>query len=135
MIPGEVPTVVGAMIPGEVQIMRGGWAEPHNLRDAQGSQIDLRTQRICGARELDEHDASSPIKRASMARLLSGSIFIENSFGYRGFGWVAIGAFRGGDIQTVAASTLVSAFIVMIANLVVDMLYGVLDPRVRLGNR
>jgi ABC-type dipeptide/oligopeptide/nickel transport system permease component len=68
----------------------------------------------------------------STARLLSGSIFIENSFGYRGFGWVAIGAFRGGDIQTVAASTLVSAFIVMIANLIVDMLYGVLDPRVRL---
>jgi peptide/nickel transport system permease protein len=67
----------------------------------------------------------------STARLLSGSIFVESAFGFRGFGWVAVGAFRGGDIQTVAATTLVSAFIVMLANLVVDMVYSLLDPRVR----
>jgi peptide/nickel transport system permease protein len=66
------------------------------------------------------------------AHLLSGSIFVESAFGYRGFGQVAIEAFRGGDIQTVAAVTLVSAIIVMLANLVVDLLYGVIDPRVRL---
>ena len=71
----------------------------------------------------------------STARLLSGSIFVEEAFGYRGFGFVAITAFRGGDVQTVAATTLVSAIIVMAANLVVDLLYGVLDPRVRLGGR
>ena len=68
----------------------------------------------------------------STAHLLSGSIFVESAFGFRGFGWVAIGAFRGGDIQTVAATTLVSASIVMLANLIVDFVYGVLDPRVRL---
>jgi ABC-type dipeptide/oligopeptide/nickel transport system permease component len=71
----------------------------------------------------------------STARLLSGSIFVESAFGYRGFGWVAIGAFRGGDIQTVAATTLVSALIVMLANLVVDLVYSVLDPRVRFGRK
>jgi ABC-type dipeptide/oligopeptide/nickel transport system permease component len=71
----------------------------------------------------------------STARLLSGSIFVESAFGFRGFGWVAVGAFRGGDIQTVAATTLVSALIVMMANLVVDMIYSLLDPRVRFGRR
>lgn len=71
----------------------------------------------------------------SAARLLGGSIFVEVAFGYRGFGWVAVGAFRGGDVQTVAATTLVSATIVMVANLVVDFFYGLLDPRVRLGRR
>jgi peptide/nickel transport system permease protein len=59
---------------------------------------------------------------------------VESAFGYRGFGWVAFNAFRGGDIQTVAATTLVSALIVMFGNLIVDLLYGALDPRVRLGS-
>ena len=69
----------------------------------------------------------------STARLLSGSIFVESAFGFRGFGWVAVGAFRGGDVQTVAATTLVSASIVMLANLIVDFVYGFLDPRARLS--
>lgn len=65
------------------------------------------------------------------ARLVSGSIFVEIVFGICGFGDMVVSAFTGGDIQTVAATTLVSALIVMIiANLIVDLLYGVLDPRV-----
>jgi peptide/nickel transport system permease protein len=69
----------------------------------------------------------------STARVLSGSIFIEIVFNLRGFGDMAVRAFQGGDIQTTAATTLVSAMIVMVANLVVDFMYGVLDPRVRVG--
>ena len=45
-----------------------------------------------------------------------------------------IQAFQGGDVQTVAATTLITALIVMSVNLIVDLLYGVLDPRVRLGD-
>jgi len=66
------------------------------------------------------------------ARLLSGSIFIETVFSIQGLGSVAVTAFQAGDIQTVAATTLVSAMIVMAANILVDLLYGILDPRVRL---
>lgn len=66
------------------------------------------------------------------ARLLSGSIFIETVFSIQGLGSVAVTAFQAGDIQTVAATTLVSAMIVMAANIVVDLCYGMLDPRVRL---
>jgi ABC-type dipeptide/oligopeptide/nickel transport system permease component len=68
----------------------------------------------------------------TIGRLLSGSIFIETVFGIQGIGSVAVLAFQSGDIQTVAATTLVTASLVMASNLVVDMLYGVLDPRVRL---
>ena len=67
------------------------------------------------------------------ARMLAGSIFIETVFSIDGFGSVAVRAFQGGDIQTVAATTLVSGMIVMIMNLFVDLLYGVLDPRIRLN--
>jgi peptide/nickel transport system permease protein len=66
------------------------------------------------------------------ARLLAGSIFVETVFGIRGFGHIAVTAFQGGDVQTVAATTLITALIVMVVNLIVDLLYGVLDPRVRL---
>lgn len=69
----------------------------------------------------------------STARMLAGSIFIETVFAIDGFGSVAVRAFQGGDIQTVAATTLVSALIVMTMNLIVDLLYGVLDPRVRVN--
>ncbi len=67
------------------------------------------------------------------ARMLAGSIFIETVFSIDGFGSVAVRAFQGGDIQTVAATTLVSGMIVMVMNLFVDLLYGVLDPRIRLN--
>jgi len=66
------------------------------------------------------------------ARMLSGSIFIETVFAINGFGGIAVQAFQGGDIQTVAATTLVSGAIVMLMNLLVDILYGALDPRVRI---
>lgn len=68
------------------------------------------------------------------ARLLSGVIFIEVVFGLRGFGQVAIQAFQGGDVQTVAATTFITAMIVVLVNLIVDLLYGVLDPRVHLAD-
>ncbi|MAS36344.1 MAG: hypothetical protein CL610_20230 [Anaerolineaceae bacterium] len=69
----------------------------------------------------------------SVGRLLSGSIFVEIVFGLPGFGSVAVTAFQGGDIQTVAATTLVSMIIIILVNLVVDLMYGLLDPRVRLA--
>ena len=64
--------------------------------------------------------------------LLSGSIFIETVFGINGFGYVAVTAFQGGDVKTVAATTLVSAILIMVMNLFVDLIYGILDPRVRI---
>ncbi|WP_421725045.1 ABC transporter permease [Bauldia sp.] len=64
--------------------------------------------------------------------LLSGTIFIETVFGIKGFGFVSVTAFRSGDINTVAAATLVSGMITAIVNLVTDLCYGVLDPRVRI---
>jgi ABC-type dipeptide/oligopeptide/nickel transport system permease component len=67
------------------------------------------------------------------AHVLSGSIFIETIFNIRGFGFMAVSAFRAGDIQTVAATTMVTGAIIILMNLLVDLTYGLLDPRVRLG--
>jgi len=65
--------------------------------------------------------------------LISGSIFVERIFNIRGFGYLAFDAIQGGDVQASTGVLIVSALIVMACNLVVDVSYGLLDPRVRLG--
>ena len=65
--------------------------------------------------------------------LISGSIFVERIFNIHGFGYLASDAIRGGDVQASTGVLIVSALIIMTSNLVVDMSYGALDPRVRLG--
>ena len=66
--------------------------------------------------------------------LISGSIFIERIFNIRGFGYLASDAIRGGDVQASTGVLIVSALIIMTSNLVVDLSYGALDPRVRLAD-
>ena len=65
--------------------------------------------------------------------LLSGTIFVETVFGIKGFGHVTVTAFQSGDVNTVAAATLVSGLIAALVNLGTDVLYGVLDPRVKVN--
>lgn len=67
--------------------------------------------------------------------LLAGSIFVETFFGIRGFGNITVTAFRSGDVRTAAATTFVSAVMIVFVNLGVDLLYSVLDPRVRYSQR
>ncbi len=68
-----------------------------------------------------------------VAGLLGGVVFTETIFNYPGIGSAAAQAAAQLDVVTVLAFTLLTAFILIVANLVVDVLYGFLDPRVRLG--
>jgi peptide/nickel transport system permease protein len=65
--------------------------------------------------------------------LLGGAVVTEKIFGFHGIGFDAIAAIGNSDIPVVMGVTLFAAFFIVIANLVVDLLYGVLDPRVRVG--
>jgi len=65
------------------------------------------------------------------AFLLSGTVFTEKIFDIDGVGNLAITAIPN-DFPVIAATVLVAAVLIVIANLVVDILYSVLDPRVRL---
>lgn len=62
--------------------------------------------------------------------LLSGTIVIEDIFGYPGIGDFAFTAITQYDVAGTVAIVIVFAIAVVIANLVADILYGVLDPRV-----
>jgi peptide/nickel transport system permease protein len=68
-----------------------------------------------------------------VAGLVSGSVIIEVVFNLNGVGQWAVQAVASDDIPSVLAVTLLGAFVVIVANLVVDILYAYLDPRIHYG--
>ncbi len=68
-----------------------------------------------------------------LAGLLGGTVIVEQVFNLQGLGQFAIESVFDGDLPSVLAVTLLVAIGVTLANLVVDLLYVVLDPRVRLN--
>jgi len=67
------------------------------------------------------------------ASILTGSVVIETVYSWPGMGWVAIEAIRGRDFPVVQAVIIAYAVIYMVSNLVVDLLYVIVDPRIRHG--
>ena len=68
---------------------------------------------------------------ASIAELFGGSVLVEQVFTYPGLGGAAVTAGLGGDVALLAAIALASAALVFAGNLTANILYGVIDPRIR----
>ena len=66
-----------------------------------------------------------------LAQLIAGSIIIENVFSLRGVGRLAFQAIAARDLPLVQGSVVVIAFLIAGVNFAVDLLYGLLDPRIR----
>ncbi len=67
------------------------------------------------------------------AELLAGAFFVEYIFGWQGIGKVTVDALEKLDFPVVMGSVLVSATFFIIINILADILYGVVDPRVRIN--
>jgi peptide/nickel transport system permease protein len=67
------------------------------------------------------------------ASLLAGSFFVEYVFGYNGLGKTTVDALEMSDFPVVMGSILFIAFIFVVINIVVDVIYVWVDPRVKLG--
>lgn len=65
--------------------------------------------------------------------LLAGTIFTERIFEIDGIGFWALQAVQGRDLPVVSATALFGAVMLIISNLIVDVVYSILDPRVRLS--
>ncbi len=68
-----------------------------------------------------------------LAELLAGSFFVEYVFGWKGIGKTTVDALDKFDFPLVMGAVLLTALIFIIVNLLTDVLYGLLDPRVRLS--
>jgi peptide/nickel transport system permease protein len=65
------------------------------------------------------------------AELLAGAFFIEYIFGWKGIGKVTVDALEKLDFPVVMGAVLVSALFFILVNILADILYGIVDPRVR----
>jgi peptide/nickel transport system permease protein len=68
-----------------------------------------------------------------LAYLLGGAIISENIFSLPGMGSLVVSSIGDSDLPLIAGITLVTAAIIIFANLVIDLLYAVIDPRVRVA--
>lgn len=71
---------------------------------------------------------------ASIGEIIGGSVLVEQVFSYPGLGQAAVAAGLGGDMPLLLGVTVVTAALVFGGNLTADLLYGVIDPRIRRGS-
>ncbi len=67
------------------------------------------------------------------ASLLAGSFFVEVIFDIKGLGYTAVDALQKFDFPVAMGSVLFTAFVFIVMNVLVDIAYAVLDPRIRIG--
>ena len=116
-------------------------------RLTRGSMLDvlgedyIRTARSKGMKEnrvITRHAlraALTPVVTLAgldIGTALGGVLIVEWLFGIPGLGWTAINAITQQDLPIIVGITVLAAVFVVVANLIVDILYAVLDPRVRL---
>ena len=116
----------------------------------RGSLLDVLDQdyiRTAYAKGLDKRrviwkhglrNALNPVITAItgwFAELLAGAFFVEFIFGWKGIGKVTVEALGKLDFPVVMGSVLVSSFFFIVIGLLADLLYGVIDPRVRMNGK
>ncbi|MEI7595457.1 MAG: ABC transporter permease [Bacteroidota bacterium] len=106
------------------------------------SQDYIRTARAKGLKYktvIIKHalkNAMNPVVTAIsgwIASLMAGAVFVEYIFDWKGVGVVIVNALDKYDLPVVMGSVLMISVILVVVNIIVDILYGVLDPRIRLN--
>jgi peptide/nickel transport system permease protein len=116
-------------------------------RLTRGSMLDvlgedyIRTARSKGLRErrvVMRHGLRSALTPVvtqfgiDLGQLVGGVVVTETVFGLPGLGWTAINAINTQDLPVIIGIVLFASAAVVVANILVDIMYAVLDPRVRL---
>ena len=106
------------------------------------SQDYIRTARAKGmsrSRLIFKHalrNALNPIVTSAsgwLAGLLAGAVFVEYVFDWKGMGVVIVDGLEKYDFPVVMGAILFICILLVLINIIVDILYGILDPRVRLS--
>jgi peptide/nickel transport system permease protein len=102
----------------------------------------IRTARAKGLREqvvIRKHAMRSTMTPLltmlgmDLGALIGGAILTETTFSLPGLGQKVLDAIKNQDLPFILGVTLITSLAVLVANLVVDILYAVIDPRVRLS--
>lgn len=93
----------------------------------------LKKWRVVGVHAL--RNAMTPVVTAVsgwFASLLAGAVFVEYVFDWKGIGVVIVDALDKFDFPVIMGAVLLIGVMLIIINIVVDIIYGLLDPRVRI---
>jgi peptide/nickel transport system permease protein len=71
----------------------------------------------------------------NLGSLIGGTVIVEQIFALPGIGQLMLQAINTRDFVVVQACVVVFAVVAVLANLLADLLYAVLDPRIRYGSR
>jgi peptide/nickel transport system permease protein len=71
---------------------------------------------------------------ASISEIFGGSVLVEQVFSYPGLGKAAVAAGLGGDAPLLLGIAVISAALVFSGNFIANLLYGIIDPRIRRGS-
>jgi len=67
----------------------------------------------------------------ALGAMVGGNIVAETVFSYPGIGITLLSAIRGGDYPVISAATLIITIMILLANLFIEIIYGLLDPRIK----
>lgn len=140
---GGLDTWTSLILPG---IALSAYSIPLTMRLARSSMIEVlgqdyirsaRAKGLSRVRVLVNHalrNASIPIVTVVSLRaghILSGAVVLEQVFAYPGMGRLAVQSMLLSDYNVIQAFVFVTALIVVSINLIVDIAYGIIDPRIR----
>ncbi|WP_255169555.1 ABC transporter permease [Natrononativus amylolyticus] len=131
ILPGV--TIGTAAAAGIMRVMRTSMAEEMNKEYVTAARAKgLPEQKIILKHVLRNSLISVVTLAATLtAGIVSGSIVVEVVFNWPGLGYEFINAINGREINMIMAITLFTGVFIILANLVADILYAVLDPRIR----
>lgn len=142
---GGLDTWQSLVLPG---IALSAYSIPLTMRLSRSSMLEVlgqdyirsaRAKGVSSIRVLVNHalrNASIPIVTVVALRaghILSGAVVLEQVFAYPGMGRLAVQSMLLSDYNVIQAFVFVTALIVVSINLVVDIAYGVIDPRIRVS--
>lgn len=119
----------------------------HLMRMTRSAMLEVLSQdfiRVCRAKGLGQgaiiirhalRNAITPVLTVAglqVGYLFGSIVVVESLFNYTGMGWLTYQALLNRDLPLIQATVLVIAGVVMLTNLAVDVIYTILDPRVRL---
>lgn len=93
----------------------------------------LKKWRVIGVHAL--RNAMTPVVTAVsgwFASLLAGAVFVEYVFDWKGIGVVIVDALDKFDFPVIMGAVLLIGVMLIVINIIVDVIYGILDPRVRI---
>ena len=119
-----------------VQLTRSSLLEVLNqnyIRTARAKGLSERTVIMKHALK----NALNPVITAAsgwFASMLAGAVFVEYVFGWKGLGFEIFQALEKNDLPVVIGAVLFIACLFVVINILVDILYGILDPRARINS-